>query len=78
MWCSAWLSAMRDWPAEAMAQSSRVRFTISMMVRTPAPSAPTRSAQAPWNSTSEEAFDLLPSLSFSRWKRIAFCEPSGR
>ena len=44
MWFSAWLSAMRDWPAEAMAQSSRVRFTISMMVRTPAPSGPTRSA----------------------------------
>ena len=34
----------RIWPAEAMAQSSRVRFTISMMVRTPAPSAPILSA----------------------------------
>ena len=37
MWFSAWLRPMRIWPAEAMAQSSRVRFTISMMVRTPAP-----------------------------------------
>ena len=78
MWLSAWLRPKRIWPAEAIAQSRRVRFTISMMVRTPAPSAPTRSAQAPWNSTSEEAFDLLPSLSFRRWKRMAFWLPSGR
>ena len=69
---------MRIWPAEAMAQSRRVRFTISMMVRTPAPSGPTRSAQAAWNSTSDEALDLLPSLSFSRWNRSVFWLPSGR
>ena len=44
----------------------------------PLPSLPTRHAVAPWNSTSAEAFERLPSLSFSRSRRIAFCVPSGR
>ena len=59
-------------------QSSRVSCTISMIVRMPAPSGPTRCAKAEWNSTSDEAFDLLPSLSFSRAKRRPFTLPSGR
>ncbi len=35
------------------------------------------SAQAPSNSTSLEAFDLLPSLSLRRWMRMALSVPSG-
>ena len=35
-------------------------------------------ALAPSNSTSDEAFDRLPSLSFSLWKRSALTVPSGR
>ena len=69
---------MRMMPAEAMAQSSRVSCTIWMMVRTPLPSSPTRQANASANSTSEDAFERLPSLSFSRWKRSALTDPSGR
>ena len=38
---------MRIRPADAIAQSSRVSCTISMMVRTPRPSSPTRQAKAP-------------------------------
>lgn len=57
-------------------QSSRVWLTISMMVGTPRPGSPTRTAQVPSNSTSEEAFDLLPSLFFSRWIRTVLRVPS--
>ena len=49
-----------------------------MIVRTPRPSSPTRRAHAPANSTSEEAFERLPSLSFSRWRWIRLRSPSGR
>ena len=69
---------MRIMPADEIAQSSRVSCTISMMVRTPRPSSPTRQAKASTNSTSDEAFERLPSLSFSRWKRSALTAPSGR
>ncbi|CAM5264862.1 hypothetical protein SGRI78S_07348 [Streptomyces griseus subsp. griseus] len=51
--------------------------TISMMVRTPRPSSPTRWAQVPSNSTSAEALDRLPSLSFSRWIANTLRVPSG-
>ena len=50
-------------------QSRRVWPTISMIVGTPRPSSPTIRAQAPWNSTSLEALERLPSLSFRRWMR---------
>ena len=49
-----------------------------MIVRTPAPSSPTRRAQAPSNSISEEAFERLPSLSLSRCRRKRLSSPSGR
>ena len=48
------------------------------MVAIPRPSLPTRQAVAPSNSTSAEALERLPSLSFSRSSRIAFAVPSGR
>ncbi len=59
-------------------QSSRVSITISRMVATPRPSSPTRNAQASSNSTSLDAFDQSPSLSFRRWIRSALRVPSGR
>ena len=71
-------SARRISPAEPTAQSSRVYVTISMMVGTPRPSSPISQACAAWNSTSEEALERLPSLSFRRWKRSALTLPSGR
>ena len=40
---------------------------MSMIVRTPRPSSPTSQASAPSSSISLDAFDRLPSLSFSRW-----------
>ena len=48
-----------------------------MIVRTPWPSGPTRSAKAERKATSDEAFERLPSLSLSRAKKIAFLAPSG-
>jgi hypothetical protein len=62
----------------AMTQSSRVELTISMIVRTPRPSSPTSQAVAFSYSTSDEAFERLPSLSFSRITRIGLRVPSGR
>ena len=58
-------------------QSSRVADTISMIVRTPRPSSPSRRAQVPSSSTSADAFDRLPSLSFSRCSRNVLRVPSG-
>src|SRR4029077_9351976 len=49
-----------------------------MMVATPRPSSPMAQACAPANSTSEDAFERLPSLSFRRWKCRPFTLPSGR
>ena len=77
-WCNACASAMRISAAEPSMQSRRVSMTISMMVATPRPSSPTRQACAPVNSTSLEAFDPSPSLSFSRISRNAFRSPSSR
>ncbi len=80
--CVAW------WIARAVAsripvalpsvQSSRVMLTISMMVRTPRPSSPSSHAVAPSYSTSLEALEWLPSLSFRRWIAMALRVPSGR
>jgi hypothetical protein len=64
--------------AEPITQSRRVCVTISMMVGTPRPSSPSMRAQAPSNSTSLDAFDRLPSLSFRRWSRKPLRVPSGR
>src|SRR5215216_3878355 len=43
---------------------------ISMIVATPRPSSPSRRAAAPWNSTSEDGSERVPSLSFRRWNSI--------
>jgi len=43
----------------------------------PRPGSPTMRAMAPRNSTSDEASDLLPHLSFSRWICSRLREPSG-
>src|SRR5258708_4666916 len=61
---------------EATAQSSLVSVTMSMIVLMPAPGSPTISPMAPANSTSEEALERLPSLSFRRWKRKPLFSPS--
>jgi hypothetical protein len=57
---------MRISAAEPSMQSRRVSITMSRIVAMPRPSSPTRVARAPWNSTSEEALDQSPSLSFKR------------
>ncbi len=79
--CAAWwvasATARRISPVEPSTQSRRVWFTISMIVGTPRPSGPTSRAYAPWNSTSDDAFDRFPSLSFRRWMWNAFRVPSG-
>ncbi|CAB4938445.1 unannotated protein [freshwater metagenome] len=68
---------MRIPAAEPMTQSNLVMFTISMMVRTPRPSSPTSQPVAPSYSSSPEALDLLPSLSFRRCSIIRLRVPSG-
>ena len=65
-------------PAEDSAQSSRVSVTMSRMVRMPWPSSPSRKPNVSENSTSLEAFERLPSLSFKRWKRSPLSVPSSR
>ena len=74
----AWATPARIPVALPVAQSSRVWLTISMIVRTPAPSSPTRRVQAPSNSISDEALERLPSLSFNRCRRKRLSSPSGR
>ncbi len=59
-------------------QSSRVCWTISMIVRTPRPSSPTSVPHVSNISISLDAFDRSPSLSFRRWIRMGFRVPSGR
>ena len=76
-WWTACATACRISAAEPSTQSSRVAATISMMVRTPRPSSPTRRAQVPSNSTSLDALDRLPSLSLSRWIANTLRVPSG-
>ena len=77
-WCTASAKPPRISPALATAQSSRVSVTISRIVATPRPSSPTRQAPAPSNSTSAEALERLPSLSFSRSSRIALTRAVGK
>src|ERR1700709_936846 len=48
-----------------------------MIVGTPRPPPPTMRAQAPRNSSSEEALERLPSLSLRRWIWKALRSPSG-
>ena len=76
-WWAAATTAVRMPAAVPRVQSRRVTFTISTMVRTPRPSSPTSQAVAPSYSISEEAFDLLPSLSLSRIRCMALRPPSG-
>jgi hypothetical protein len=52
-------------------------LTISMIVGTPRPSSPTIRAQAESSAISLEAFERLPSLSFSRSMWIRLRSPSG-
>jgi hypothetical protein len=78
VWCSALATAQRIPAADPMTQSSRVCPTISMMVRTPRPGSPTSRPHVPSNSTSDEALERLPSLSFRRCRRKGLRVPSGR
>jgi len=61
-----------------MMQSSRVKFTISRIERSPRPSSPTSHPSVPSNSTSLDALLRLPSLSLRRCKAKAFFVPSGK
>ncbi len=74
---SASAAAWRMPAAVPSTQSSRVRATISMMVATPRPGSPTSIPVVRSNSTSEEALERFPNLSFSRWIRKTFRVPSG-
>ena len=70
-------SARRINEAEPRTQSSRVAATISMIVRTPRPSSPSRCAQVPLNSSSQEALERLPSLSLRRTTSSRLRSPDG-
>src|SRR4029077_19967613 len=59
-------------------QSSLVEATIARIVRTPAPSSPSRTPQVPSSSTSDDAVDRVPSLSLSRCSAQGLRVPSGR
>ena len=77
-WWSACTTAWRIVAVDPSTQSSRVAATISMIVRTPRPSSPTGQATTPSSSTSAEALERLPSLSFRRWSwNPALRSPSG-
>ena len=69
--------AWRIRPLVPRAQSSRVMVPMARICGTPLPSSPTSQAVAPANSTSELALALLPSLSFRRWMKSWFIDPSG-
>ena len=77
-WCVARATPLRMPVAEPSTQSSRVWLTISMIVGTPRPSSPSMRAQAPSNSTSLEALERFPSLSFRRWRWNRLRVPSGQ
>ena len=77
-WWITWDRAMRIPALEPIMQSKRVMATISMMVRTPSPSSPTRQASAPRSSVSHDALETLPIFFFRRWICIGFLDPSGR
>ena len=76
-WCAASDSATRMSDAEPSTQSSRVIDTISMIVATPRPSAPSRQPTALSYSISADALDRLPSLSLRRTSRMPLRVPSG-
>jgi hypothetical protein len=76
-WCAASDSAILTSDAEPSTQSSRVIDTISMIVATPRPSAPSRHPTAFSYSTSADALDRLPSLSLRRTSRMPLRLPSG-
>ena len=63
---------------EPIMQSKRVMATISMIVATPLPSAPTIQPSAPRSSVSLEALETLPILRFRRMICSGFLVPSGR
>ena len=75
-WCTAWATPQRIDAAEPMRQSSRVWLTMRMMVATPRPSSPTSRPCTPWNSTSLEGRERVPSLSLRRWMRKPGSRPS--
>lgn len=69
-----------DWrmpPAVPRIQSKRVWPTIVRMARTPRPGSPISHATVLANSSSAEALDLLPSLSFRHWIKNVFLLASG-
>ena len=79
-WAAWWVAIAvpkRIPEVEPIAQSRRVWLTISMIVRTPRPSSPTRRAHAERNSTSLEALERFPSLSLRRWMWMRLRSPSG-
>ena len=77
-WCTAWATPQRIEVAEPIRQSSRVWLTMRMIVATPRPSSPTRRPRTPWNSTSLEGSERVPSLSLRRWMRKPGSLPSIR
>ena len=76
-WCTAATVPWRIAAALPSTQSSLVAVTMSMIVGTPRPASPTCQPTAPSYSTSADALERLPSLSLSRWIRIALRVPSG-
>ena len=76
-WCAAVTTAWRMPAALPRTQSSLVALTMSRIVAMPRPRSPTGQATACWYSTSEEALEVFPSLSLSRWMNMAFLLPSG-
>ena len=74
---AASLTARRISAVDPSTQSSRVAATISMIVRTPRPSSPSRWASVPSSSSSLEALERLPSLSLSRTTSSRLRLPSG-
>jgi hypothetical protein len=77
-WCMAWATPQRIPADDPIRQSRRVWLTIRMIVRTPRPSSPTSWPRTPWNSTSLDGSERVPSLSFSRWMRKPGSRPSIR
>ena len=77
-WCTACASPQRIPADEPIRQSSRVWLTIRMIVATPRPSSPTSRPRTPWNSTSLDGSERVPSLSFRRWIRKPGSRPSIR
>ncbi len=80
-WAAWWVAsatARRIRAAEPSTQSSRVWTTISRIVRSPRPSSPTSRATAPSSAISADAFERLPSLSFSRSILKPACGRSSR